>query len=68
MPEPDDWVETRDLLPQLWQIILQLRPRERCAYLLNPTGEVGVFPWHGIASIRAIGATLHLTDKQYDIH
>jgi hypothetical protein len=60
-------IETRQVLRQLWHVILQLRPLERCAYLLNPSGgELEVFPWHGIASIRDIGSALHLTEAQYE--
>jgi hypothetical protein len=66
LPRPSSWTETRDTLRRLWQAILQLRPRCRVAYLLNPSGgELDVFPWHGIASIPDIGKALGLTEEHY---
>lgn len=66
--QPGRWTETRDVLNRLWQAILQLRPRYRVAYLLNPSGgELDVFPWHGIATIRDIGQALALPATQYEL-
>jgi hypothetical protein len=66
-PEPGSQAAIRETLRRLWQAILQLRPRQRIAYLLNPPGgEIDVFPWHGIASISDIGQSLALTAEQYE--
>jgi hypothetical protein len=66
-PGPERLAETRDTLRQLWRAILQLPPRYRVVYLLNPTdGELDIFPWHGVASLRDIGLALALTTAQYE--
>ena len=57
----------RETLQRLWQAIMQLPPRQRMAYLLNPSGgEIDIFPWHGIASISEIGKSLAFTVEQYE--
>ena len=55
-------------LERLWFEILQLLPRQRFAYLLNPTeGELEVFPHNGIASIREIGRALAISSEQFSL-
>jgi hypothetical protein len=67
LPPPRDQSEMRETLRQLWRAIVQLPPRQRMAYLLNPSGgEIDIFPWHGIASISEIGESLALTAEQYE--
>jgi hypothetical protein len=66
-PGPESQTEMRETLRWLWRAIVQLQPRQRIAYLLNPSGgELDVFPWHGIASISDIGKSLALTAEQYE--
>ncbi len=66
-PSAEDTLRIRLLLQRLWIEILQLKPRQRFAYLLNPTdGEIDVFPANGIATIVEIGRSLALTNTQFD--
>jgi hypothetical protein len=66
-PGPGNQTAMRETLRRLWQAIVQLRARQRIAYLLNPSGgEIDIFPWHGIASISEIGQSLALTAEQYE--
>ncbi len=67
-PEPaaDAQLWIRLQLQRLWIEILQLLPRQRFAYLLNPTdGEVEVFPNNGIAGIVEIGRSLAISNEQF---
>jgi len=65
---PERRLRIRLQLQRLWIEILQLRPRQRFAYLLNPTGgEVEVFPENGIAGIADIGRSLALSDEQFEL-
>jgi hypothetical protein len=65
-PPASDPLVIRESLERLWQEITQLRPRQRCAYLLNfRDGELDVFPENGVASIRDIGAAVALTGAQF---
>lgn len=65
MPGPERLAETRETLHQLWKAILELPPCYRIAYVLNPTdGELDIFPWYGVASVRDIGMALALTPAQ----
>jgi hypothetical protein len=67
-PSPEDRLRLRLLLQRLWIEILQLSPRQRLAYLLNPTGaEIEVFPDNGIAGIVEIGRSLAMLDSQFDL-
>jgi hypothetical protein len=67
-PKADDQLWIRLQLQRLWSEILQLLPRQRFAYLLNPTeGEVEVFPHNGIAGIREIGRSLAISSEQFDL-
>ena len=66
-PPSGDQIAMRETLQRLWQAIMQLPPRQRMAYLLNPSGgEIDIFPWHGIASISEIGKSLAFTVEQYE--
>jgi hypothetical protein len=65
---PEDRLRVRLQLQRLWIEILQLKPRQRVAYLLNPTeGEIEVFPDNGIATIVEIGRSLALSNEQFDL-
>jgi len=69
-PEPraDDQLWIRLQLQRLWSEILQLLPRQRFAYLLNPTdGELEIFVHNGVASIREIGRSLAISAEQFEI-
>lgn len=66
-PSPEDLLRVRLQLQRLWIEILQLKPRQRIAYLLNPTdGDIEVFPDNGIASIVDIGRSLALSAEQFN--
>jgi hypothetical protein len=65
---PEDRLRVRLQLQRLWIEILQLKPRQRFAYLLNPTdAEIEVFPNNGIASIVEIGRSLAITAGQFEL-
>jgi hypothetical protein len=65
---PEDRLRVRLQLQRLWIEILQLKPRQRIAYLLNPTeGEIEIFPDNGIAGIADIGRSLALSGEQFDL-
>jgi hypothetical protein len=65
-PLPDEKLWIRLQLQRLWIEILQLLPRQRMAYLLNPTeGEIAVFPANGIASIVDIGRSIAISGEQF---
>jgi len=67
-PSPEDKLRARLLLQRLWIEILELSPRQRLAYLLNPTGaEIEVFPDNGIAGIAEIGRSLGISDSQFEL-
>ena len=71
-PSPDLSAEgqlrIRLQLQKLWIEILDLAPRQRLAYLLNPTdGEIDVFPANGIVTIVRIGRALAFTDEQFKL-
>ena len=58
----------REALERLWAEIARLKPRQRFAYLLNPSGgELDVFPKNEIATIPEIGALLQITDTQFEV-
>src|SRR5260370_5035383 len=64
-PSPEDQLRVRLQLQRLWIEILQLSPRQRIAYLLNPTdGEIEIFPDNGIAGIIQIGRSLAFSADQ----
>lgn len=65
---PEARLRLRLQMQRLWIEILQLSPRQRAAYLLNPTdGDLEVFPENGAASIADIGRALALTAAQFDL-
>jgi len=67
-PEPDVQLRIRLQLQRLWIEILQLLPRQRFAYLLNPTdGEIEVFPHNGIAGVVEIGRSLAISKEQFEL-
>lgn len=67
-PLADRQVEVRQTLQRLWSEILELLPRQRMAYLLNPTdGELEVFVANEIASEAEIGRAVGLTIEQYEV-
>ncbi len=66
---PEEKVRRKEFLEKLWAEIEQLLPLQRIAYLLNFTageGQLEVFTLNRIATIRQIGATLQLTDEQFE--
>jgi hypothetical protein len=66
---PDEHAEWKGFLERLWMLIEQLPHLHRLAYLLNFTagdGQLEVFWMYGVASIRRIGATLDLTEEQFE--
>ncbi|HLW97052.1 MAG TPA: hypothetical protein VKR82_00280 [Candidatus Acidoferrales bacterium] len=64
--DPAAEVYLRELLTALWQSLLQMDARKRCAFLLNPPSiEVELLPLHGVAQIPDIGKALALTDAQF---
>jgi hypothetical protein len=65
---PDEEAEWSEFLEQLWAEIEQLPLLQRIAYLLNFTvadGQVELFWFYGVATLRRIGAALQLTDEQF---
>jgi DNA-directed RNA polymerase specialized sigma24 family protein len=71
LPDPKpagDPVLYREMLRILWATIVNLTPDGRRAYLLNPTGfEIETLHAQRIVSIRQIGRTVDLSDKQYEL-
>ncbi len=72
IPSPDFSAERRLRirlqLQRLWIEILQLKPRQRFAYLLNPTdGEIEVFRENGISGIADIGRSLAISNEQFEL-
>jgi hypothetical protein len=64
--DPAAEVYLRELLTALWQSLLQMDARKRCAFLLNPPSiEVELLPLYGVAQISDIGKALALTDAQF---
>lgn len=64
---PDEDVAWRAFLATLWREVEQLPPLQRIAYLLNFTdGEIELFWFYGIASIRQIGRVVQLTNEQFN--
>jgi hypothetical protein len=64
--DPAAEVYLRELLAALWQSLLQMDARKRCAFLLNPPSiEVELLPLYGVAQISDIGKALALTDAQF---
>jgi len=67
-PKPDEEAEWKEFLEKLWAEIEQLPLRQRRAYLLNFTdgnGQLDLFVFYGVASIRRIGAMLQLSDEHF---
>lgn len=65
--QPDEDVAWRAFLATLWYEVEQLPPLQRIAYLLNFTdGEIELFWFYGIASIRQIGKVVQLTNEQFN--
>lgn len=59
------WLST-ERMRLLWDAILKLLPWHRAALLLNlRDGDIGAFPYYGVASIEQIGDALALTNQQY---
>lgn len=64
--DPAAEVYLRELLGALWQSLLQMDARKRCAFLLNPPSiEVELLPLYGVAQIPDIAKALALTDAQF---
>ena len=66
--QPDEEAEWKEFLEKLWAEIERLKPPQRLAYLLNFTdahGQLDMFAFYGVASIRRIGTTLQLSDEQF---
>jgi hypothetical protein len=66
--KPDEEAEFGEFLSNVWTEIKELLLEQRIAYLLNFTagdGRLDMFPAHGAATIRNIGAALELSDKQF---
>ncbi|MEW6126211.1 MAG: hypothetical protein AB1757_04040 [Acidobacteriota bacterium] len=66
---PEETLSQRQFLEKLWQQIVELRPNQRIAYLLNfrdADGDIQLFTWNGIVSLEQIGALLNLTDEQFE--
>jgi RNA polymerase sigma factor (sigma-70 family) len=67
-PLPDEEAAYRELLQRLWAEIEKLPPNQRIASLLNFTfadGQLEVFVFHGVASIRRIGNSLELSAEHF---
>jgi DNA-directed RNA polymerase specialized sigma24 family protein len=66
---PEQRAGVQELLQGVWRALLQIQVRWRRAFLLNPPRgfEVDVFPANGIADIEEIGATLDLSDPEYEM-
>jgi hypothetical protein len=67
-PSPYEQARQLELLRKLWTEIINLDPRWRAAFLLNPPmgAEIEIFVQHGIATIRAIGLLLAFSDSQFE--
>jgi DNA-directed RNA polymerase specialized sigma24 family protein len=65
-PSPHDRLATQEMLQQLWSEICELLPRQRVAYLLNPTdGDLEVFIASGVALQRQVREALALSETQF---
>jgi hypothetical protein len=65
---PDAEAYLRELLGALWQTLLRIDARKRCAFLLNPPNmEIELFPTHGIASITDIGRAIGLSEQHFAV-
>ncbi|MGH9593250.1 MAG: hypothetical protein ACRD5L_09170, partial [Bryobacteraceae bacterium] len=65
--DPNAELHLRELLTALWQSLLRMDARKRCAFLLNPpTMEIELLPAYGVARIADIAKSLALTDAQFD--
>lgn len=61
------WLST-ERMRLLWDALAQILPWHRAAFLLNlRNGDIGAFPYYGIASVEQIGESLGLTANQYSI-
>lgn len=64
--DPNSEMHLRELLTALWQSLLRMDVRKRCAFLLNPPSmEIEFLPIYGVARITDIGKSLALTDAQF---
>jgi len=67
-PGVEDEIEQRERLKQVWAEICQLPRRQRIALLLNlhsADGDIMLFAFHRIASIRQIAAALEMPLSQF---
>lgn len=61
------WLST-ERMKLLWEALTQLLPWHRAAFLLNlREGDIGAFPYYGVASVEQIGSSLGFTIQQYTV-
>jgi hypothetical protein len=61
-------MQIREMVRRLWQEICELLPRQRIAYVLNPTdADIEVFIVSGIVTQSEMRAALGLSENQYQM-